>query len=73
MIWEAEEQKHLPVRLIDANGREWFDVCWFDTETGQGERLIINNETGFELDREGNLKRKSIQMAVPVQILSPLS
>lgn len=70
MIWDAKTE-NIPVRLIDANGKEWFNVCWFNTETGEGE-ILMKTDIGFLIGSNNEILRQPIQMKAPIQILSPL-
>lgn len=57
-------------RLFDANGLEWKGgITWCDTETGEIERIVLEN--GMKVVRDGELAREMIRTAAPLLIVHP--
>lgn len=43
-----------PSRLFDANGLEWKGILWCDTETGEIEQFLRDEQGKIELDSNGD-------------------
>ncbi len=69
MIWEAKKE-NVPVRITDYNGRDWYDIFWFDMTTGFGEQLVKDSNGLAKIDPiTGEVLKRRIRMETPVQIL----
>lgn len=46
----ATAETHAPCQVFDANGLEWRYMLWVDTETGEGEQCITDDDGKFQLN-----------------------
>jgi hypothetical protein len=46
----ATAENHAPCRVFDANGQEWRDIRWVNTETGEAEQLLRHEGGGWMHD-----------------------
>jgi len=59
-------EKHGPIRIFDANGLEWSNVVWANTETGEIIRQVV--EGGELLIVYGNIIHERVKAAAPLRV-----
>jgi len=59
-----------PALVTDGSGRPWTELFWLDTETGHGEKLARDVETGTVLleTSRGPLKRIAVKLPRPIRV-----
>lgn len=66
----ATAKTHAPCRVYDANGLEWKHLRWVDTETGEAEQCVLDNEGRKVVNQERTgLATTIVRMPVPVLIV----
>jgi hypothetical protein len=63
----ADAATHAPCRVFDANGDEWRDMRWVNTETGEGEQLLRHEGGGFMVTRN-TVATAMVYIPAPVRI-----
>jgi hypothetical protein len=64
---------YAPCKVFDANGLEWRDLAWVDSDTGEGEQLLRDEGGNWMVDRpKGEVCRAMVRLATPV-LVKPMS
>lgn len=63
-IWDANVN-HIPVRIFDADGKEWTHVFWIDLQTGEAEVAVLNEHGHEQFDGDG-IARERVMLKLPL-------
>jgi hypothetical protein len=59
-----------PCKVFDANGLEWKYMRWVNTETGEGEQVVVNAQGERQLNETRNaVLTQMVKMAAPVTLV----
>lgn len=59
-----------PSRVIDANGLEWKHMRWVNTQTGEGEQIVVNENGEKQLNPEmTDVLTQKVSLASPVIVV----
>ena len=65
----ATAETHAPCKVFDANGQQWRDMRWVNTETGEGEQVLRHEGGGFMVDMKNHrLCTAKVWMPAPARI-----
>ena len=66
----ATAQNSAPCRVFDANGLEWKHMRWVDTETGEGEQCVLDDNGQKQLNAHRDaVLTQAVKLAAPVLIM----
>ena len=69
MILDVKIAGHYKYELFDANGNRLDYVVWADTETGQIERYIMNENKEPQRDNWGELMTEIVSVPSPLRAI----
>jgi len=66
----VSRKTHVSVRIFDANGLEWRRLVWLDTETGEAEQLVLDDQGSYRYSPIENRPLSTlVRLATPVLIM----